>query len=133
MTGPETGGSPATKGVLLDLGGVVYVGSTPIKGALEAIERLRNAGLPLRFITNTTRRSRRQVIADLDRMGVRVSESELLTPAQMARSFLETHALSPFLLVHPDLAEDFAGLAPGTSDAVVSWRCRRTLHVRSTE
>lgn len=111
--------SSGVRGILLDLGGVVYVGSTPIDGAIAAVERLRDAGLPLRFITNTTRRSRRQVIADLDRMGLRVGDNELLTPALMARAFLEKHILSPFLVVHPELEEDFAGLAPGRSEAVV--------------
>lgn len=106
-------------GVLLDLGGVIYVGSTPIEGALAAVERLRNAGLPLRFITNTTRRSKRQVMADLREMGLHVSNDELLTPALLARAYLEKHALSPFLVVHPDLEEDFAGLLPGRAEAVI--------------
>src|SRR6185437_15326439 len=69
------------RGVLLDLGGVVYVGDTPIGGALSAVARLREAELPLRFVTNTTRRSRRQVIADLQRMGLRISDDELLNRA----------------------------------------------------
>ena len=108
---PESNDSSSQiSGVLLDLGGVIYVGSTPIEGALAAVERLRAAGLPLRFITNTTRRSRRQVIADLSRMGLDVLDDELLTPALLARAYLEKHGLSPFLVVHPDLVEDFAGL-----------------------
>ncbi len=118
MPGAETSAA-AIRGVLLDLGGVVYVGSTPIEGALAAIERLRAAGLPVRFITNTTRRCRRRVIADLGQMGLKVSEAELLTPALLARAYLERHGLSPFLLVHPDLEEDFAGLALGGAEAVV--------------
>ena len=111
--------SSAICGVLLDLGGVIYVGSTPIEGALAAVERLRAAGLPLRFITNTTRRSRRQVIEDLGRMGLQVLDDELATPALMARAYLEQRGLSPFLVVHPELEEDFACLAVGRSEAVV--------------
>jgi HAD superfamily hydrolase (TIGR01458 family) len=111
--------SLAVRGILMDLGGVIYVGSTPIEGAIAAVEQLRHGGIPLRFITNTTRRSRRQVIADLSRMGLRVEDNELLTPALMARSYLEKHSLSPFLVVHPELEKDFAGLAPGRSEAVV--------------
>ena len=111
--------SAPVRGVLLDLGGVVYVGDTPIGGALSAVARLREAGLPLRFVTNTTRRSRRQVIADLRRMGLPISDEELLTPALMARAFLLKHQLSPFLVVHPELEEDFAGLAAGHPEAVI--------------
>jgi HAD superfamily hydrolase (TIGR01458 family) len=114
-----SGSSAPVRGVLLDLGGVVYVGDTPIGGALSAVARLREAELPLRFVTNTTRRSRRQVIADLQRMGLRISDEELLTPASMARAFLQKHQLSPFLVVHPELVEDFAGLASGHPEAVI--------------
>ncbi len=42
-----------------DLGGVVYVGDAPLAGALEALERLRATGLPLRYITTTTRTPKR--------------------------------------------------------------------------
>jgi len=115
----SNGSSPRISGVLLDLGGVIYVGSTPIKGALAAVERLRNAGLPLRFITNTTRRSRRQLMDDLRQMGLRVSNEELLTPAILVRAHLEKHMLSPFLVVHRELEEDFADLPSGRAEAVV--------------
>jgi HAD superfamily hydrolase (TIGR01458 family) len=111
--------SSRISGVLLDLGGVIYIGSTPIDGALAAVERLRDARLPLRFITNTTRRSKRQVMADLCQMGLCVSNDELLTPALLARAYLEKHALSPFLVVHPELVEDFAGLPSDRTEAVV--------------
>ena len=115
MTGPEN----AIGGVLLDLGGVVYVGDRPLPGALEAVGRLRASGLPLRFLTNTTRRSARQLRADLARIGLRIAPEELLTPAQIARAQLAAEGLSPHLLVHPDLVEDFAGLPAGGSEAVV--------------
>ena len=36
------------RGILLDLGGVVYVGDTPLPGALDAVQRLKSAGLPVR-------------------------------------------------------------------------------------
>ena len=114
-----SGSSAPVRGVLLDLGGVVYVGDTPIGGALSAVARLRGAGLPLRFITNTTRRSRRRVIADLQRMGLHTSDDELLTPALMARAFLQKHQLSPFLVVRPEFEKDFTGLASGHPDAVI--------------
>ena len=43
------------RAVLLDLAGVVYQGEQPLPGAVQAIASLRNAGLLLRFLTNTTR------------------------------------------------------------------------------
>lgn len=40
------------RGLLIDLGGVVYQGRAPLPGALEALGQLRAAGLPYRFLTN---------------------------------------------------------------------------------
>lgn len=110
----------ALRGVLLDLGGVVYVGKDqPIPGAVEAIRRLRNLKLPLRFITNTTRRSQTQVLRDLNNLGLDAAPEELLTPAQMARAYLSAHNLSPYLLVHPNLESEFSELPAREREAVV--------------
>jgi HAD superfamily hydrolase (TIGR01458 family) len=43
----------------------------------------------------------------------------VFTPAVLAREFLVRENLSPFLAVHPDLGEDFAGLAEEGGEAVV--------------
>ena len=42
-------------GVLLDLDGVVYQGGSLIPGAVETIHILQHNNIPFRFITNTTR------------------------------------------------------------------------------
>jgi HAD superfamily hydrolase (TIGR01458 family) len=106
------------EGVLLDLDGVVHVRDKPVPGSLEAVARLRAAGTPFRFVTNTTRRPRRAIAANLAALGLRVAESEILTPASLARARLGARGLAPLLVIHPDLREDFAGLAEG-ADAVV--------------
>ncbi|WP_348630836.1 TIGR01458 family HAD-type hydrolase [Mesorhizobium sp. M2D.F.Ca.ET.140.01.1.1] len=105
--------------MLLDLLGVVYDGDTPITGAAEAIEHLRNAGLPLRFVSNTTRSPRSAIIAQLGGMGIDVADEELLTPARAAVEWLRRHGCQPHLLVHPDLEVEFAGLEGGSGRAVV--------------
>ena len=97
-------------GVLLDLGGVVYVGDAPLPGALEAIERLRGAGLGLRFITNTTRTPQRVMLGKLAAMGLEIAPDELFMPAIAARQALEARGLAAHLLIHPALEEDFEGL-----------------------
>lgn len=108
-------------GVLLDLGGVVFVGDRPVPGADEALARLRAAGLPLRFLTNTTRRSVRRLVADLAAIGIDLDPDEVLTPAQLARRRLVEDGLTPHLLVHENLEEEFADLASGreADEAVV--------------
>jgi HAD superfamily hydrolase (TIGR01458 family) len=109
----------AAKGVLLDLGGVVYVGEEPLPGAKEALGRLKDAGLPLRYLTNTTRKPRRALLEMLENIGLPVEREELFMPAIAARALLEEKKLSPHLLVHPALEEDFTGLEGGEGTALV--------------
>ncbi|WP_347567181.1 TIGR01458 family HAD-type hydrolase [Mesorhizobium sp. WSM4904] len=105
--------------MLLDLLGVVYDGDTPITGAVAAIGRLREAQLPLRFVSNTTRSPRSAIITQLAAMGIEVADEELLTPARAAVEWLRKHDRQPHLLVHPDLEVEFSGLKGGSGRAVV--------------
>jgi hypothetical protein len=93
------------KGVLLDLGGVVYVGDEPLPGAVESIDRLKSEGLVVRFITNVTRQSRRRLLEKLARLGLQASANEVFMPAIAARIYLANQGHSPHLLVSPALEE----------------------------
>jgi HAD superfamily hydrolase (TIGR01458 family) len=107
-------------GVLLDLAGVIYDGEDVIPGATDAVARLREAGLPIRFVSNTTRTSKQAVLTRLvDRHGLSVTSDELFTPAQAAREWLRQHDRSPYLLVHPDLEPDFRNLMGDHGTALV--------------
>ncbi|MDI7862117.1 TIGR01458 family HAD-type hydrolase [Rhizobiaceae bacterium n13] len=106
-------------GVLLDLAGVVYDGNNVIGGAIDAVARLRRAGMPVRFVSNTTRSSTQAIVNRLSDLGLPVSSADLFTPSRAARDFLRDHALSPHFLVHPGLLPDFAGLPEGIRNAVV--------------
>ncbi|MFQ5775499.1 MAG: TIGR01458 family HAD-type hydrolase [Kiloniellaceae bacterium] len=107
------------RGVLMDLGGVVYVGDEPLPGAIAALEGLKASGLPVRYLTNTTRTPRRAFLHKLRRLGVPAGEGDVFMPALAARAYLEDKGLSPHLLVHPALEEDFAGVPGGGAEAVV--------------
>lgn len=107
------------KGVLLDLSGVLYDGDTAIPGGVEAVARLREAGLPVRFLTNSTRSPRRALLQKLSRMGFDLDEAELFTPASAACALLREQGLRPHLLIHPDLEEDFGGVERGEGAVVV--------------
>ena len=58
--------------LLLDLDGVLYVEDEPIAGAPRGGRALRAAGLALRFVTNTTARSRARTLEKLGRLGFAV-------------------------------------------------------------
>src|SRR6478609_5985422 len=106
------------RAVLLDLAGVVYQGDQPLLGAVDAVASLRQAGLLLRFLTNTTRMPRRALLSRLADMGVRIADEELFTPTQAANAWLSARKLSPHLLIHPALAEDFANLPASENEGV---------------
>jgi HAD superfamily hydrolase (TIGR01458 family) len=110
------------RALLVDLDGVLYVEERPIEGAPEAVGKLREAGLGLRFVTNTTARSRRQTLDRLDRVGLGVSEEELVTPAALARRHCADAGHERVaLIMNEDVKEDFEGLtdAEESVDAVV--------------
>ncbi len=109
----------AIKGVLLDLSGVLYVGSDPVPGALPALQRLQSSGLPLRYITNTTRSTRRDIYTKLKRMGFAVREDDIFTAPGAIRHYLGEHELRPHFLIHPGLEPEVADLASEDPSAVV--------------
>ncbi len=104
---------------MFDLSGVLYVGDRLLPGAREALLSLRAAAIPVRFITNTTRSTRKQIVAKLTRMGLNIRERDILTPAMAARYYLRTYQLTPHLLVHPNLWGEFADLLNDSPNAVL--------------
>jgi HAD superfamily hydrolase (TIGR01458 family) len=70
--------------ILLDVDGVLHVSGQPLPGAADAVRRLRHDGHRLRFVTNATTRSKAQLAADLQAMGIELDESEVQTTADAA-------------------------------------------------
>ncbi len=105
--------------VVLDIGGVLLDGDTPLPGAREALERLRVAGFPFLLLTNTTRSARAALWARLDAAGLGVRQDQLLTPSVLAQAWLARETCRPMLLVHPQLRADFASLDETDPNAVV--------------
>jgi len=95
-------------GLLVDLDGTLYVGGEPILGAVEAVERMRESGVSLRFVTNTTRKPRREVHENLFRLGFGIEESEIITSAKTAAALIGGRSCHP--LVDESLLEDLSGV-----------------------
>jgi len=107
------------RGVLLDLSGVLYVGQERLPGALESVAELTAAGIPLRYITNTTRSPRAAILAKLTRMGFCIDPEELYTAPQAAFAHVGARGLRPLLILHPDLESDVGLSGSGPYDAVL--------------
>ncbi len=94
------------RGLLLDVGGVLYQGDEAIEGSAAAIAWLREKDLPFRLLTNTTRTTRASLARRLQGFGFEVSEAEIVTPASIAAAILKRDGARPHLFVHPDLLPD---------------------------
>jgi HAD superfamily hydrolase (TIGR01458 family) len=111
-----------TEALLLDLSGVIYVQDELVPGAAEALTRLRESGIPIRLVTNTTMRPRRSILERLERLGIEADPSELLTPATLAaRRCEESGYESVELVVLDELREDLEGIEQkgDSADAVI--------------
>jgi HAD superfamily hydrolase (TIGR01458 family) len=103
--------------VLLDLDGVLYVEGELLPGADDAVRRLRESGRSLRFVTNTTANSRAQTLEKLRGFGIDLDETELVTPAALARRHCEDAGhRSVALIMNDDVKADFEGLQEADRD-----------------
>lgn len=107
------------RGILLDLSGVLYTGDDPVPGAILAIKKLSETGLPVRYITNTTRRPRQSIIQSLDKMGFKIDAQDIFTAPIAAKHYLLLNNLNPYLLIHPDLEVEFTDIKTGKPNAVL--------------
>ncbi|WP_374338715.1 TIGR01458 family HAD-type hydrolase [Methyloversatilis sp.] len=109
---------PTPKALLIDLAGVLHVGDQRVPGSIEALARLRAAGLKLVFLTNTTRTPRRTLVAKMQALGLDVRDQELLTAPGATMNLAHSRGLHPHWIVHPDLRDE-VGPDAAEPDAVV--------------
>jgi HAD superfamily hydrolase (TIGR01458 family) len=111
---------PASPAFLVDIDGVLHVGDEPIAGADAALDQLRELGGGLRFLTNTTSKSRKQIVEHLQELGFDIEAEEVLTPAALAvRHCRERGYSSVKLLVGEPLRDDLAELSASARTGVV--------------
>ena len=114
-------------GFLFDLDGVLYRGSEPIEGAVEAVGAVRAAGRPIVFITNNATRTQEEVAAFLRRLGFAASAEEVVTSATATAAMLSSReGASAFVIGERGLRDALASVGielldgdPERSDLVV--------------
>ena len=105
-------------GVLIDIDGVLVTSWHQIDGAAAAVASCRAAGIALRFLTNTTSASRREIARRLTDAGIPVDPTEIISaPAATAAWLNAEHPDAACYLINSgDLGEDFAGVRVVGSD-----------------
>ncbi len=109
-------------GLLLDIEGVLMQGGAALPGGPETVATLTARGLPVRYLTNTTTRPRREIAAALADARFEASQAQVLSPASAAARLLHRQGLKRVhLATLPGLAEEFEGfdLVDDKANAVV--------------
>ncbi|KFQ45758.1 Haloacid dehalogenase-like hydrolase domain-containing protein 2 [Nestor notabilis] len=110
----------ALKAVLVDLNGTLHIEDSAVPGAQEALKRqLRSAPVTIRFVTNTTKECKRELLERLTKLGFDIAENEIFTSLTAARNLLEQKQVRPLLLVDDKALPDFTGIATDDPNAVV--------------
>uniref|UniRef100_H2YI81 Haloacid dehalogenase-like hydrolase domain-containing protein 2 n=1 Tax=Ciona savignyi TaxID=51511 RepID=H2YI81_CIOSA len=107
------------KAVLVDLSGTLHIGDTAVHGAQDAIAKLRNHRLKIKFVTNTTKESLRSLHSRLQRLGFDIDPDEIYSSLTSARRVVEEQHLRPHLMLSDSAREDFDGVNVVHPNAVV--------------
>lgn len=108
---------------MLDLDGVVWLGDRAVPGSVEAVARLRAAGVRVAFLTNNSSGRLRDYCAKLAEMGIPAGRDDVLTSAQAAASLVQPGSTA-LVCGGPGVEEALAErgvrtVAEGKADAVV--------------
>jgi len=98
--------------VLLDIDGVLTVSSEPLPGAVETLCWLREQGIVFGLVTNTSSKPRREIVANLNEMGIEVTSRQIFTAVSSAERFLTSQfpGASCLIVNQGSLDEDLAGI-----------------------
>ncbi len=123
----------SVRGVCLDIAGVLTDSGRLLPGAAEALQALDAAALPWRLLTNTSRRPQTAILAELTSLGLPVQAEQLFAAPRVVADAARARGLRPYLLVHPDIRAEFAGLDCREPNAVVLCDAAEGLDYRSLD
>ncbi|MFX0092008.1 MAG: HAD-IIA family hydrolase [Candidatus Hodarchaeota archaeon] len=78
------------KGIIFDIDGVLEFQGKVCDGAIETINSLRDKGIILRFLTNSTLKSRKSCTERLKKAGFRIFEEEVITASYATAEYLKS-------------------------------------------
>lgn len=95
----------------LDMDGTIYLGERWIDGALDFLREVENKGKKYIFLTNNSSKNPQTYISKLERMGLFIHESQIVTSGQATIAYLKRNfpGKRVFLLGNELLQEEFAG------------------------
>ncbi|QUH00669.1 TIGR01458 family HAD-type hydrolase [Saccharopolyspora erythraea] len=100
------------RALLIDIDGVLTVSWRPLPGAVDALARLRAAGVGVRLVTNTTSRTRSSIVRALRTGGFDIATDEVMTGVVATAEYLRHHhpGARCLLLNSGDVTDDLEGV-----------------------
>ena len=96
--------------ILFDLDGVLYEGDKAIDGAADTVNWFTKNHIPHLFLTNTTSKSRAELVKKLAGFGIESKAKDFLTPPVAATQWLQKNHLNDIALFVPETTrEEFSG------------------------
>lgn len=78
----------SVRAVLIDIDGVLTVSWQPLPGTVDALHEIRDSGLAVALLTNTTSRTRASIAGTLSAAGFPVSAEDILTAPAVTAAYL---------------------------------------------
>jgi HAD superfamily hydrolase (TIGR01450 family) len=76
---------------LFDLDGTIYLGDHVLPTVAETLERIRDRGIPVRFLSNNPTRSPSEYLTKLTRLGLRAEPAEIVNTLVTTTHWLREH------------------------------------------
>ena len=119
--------SKKVSALMLDLSGTIHIDDKLIPGVKDAISLLRNHGIPLQFVSNTSKENIHSLTNKIRKAGLNVEQDSIFTSLTAARDLgsklililtsfsifnisVIKEGLRPLLLLEDSAAEEFSGV-----------------------
>lgn len=103
----STSARKPVKAALIDLSGTLHIDDQPTEGAVDALKRLRSAGVSVKFVTNTTKESVGSLHDRLLKIGFELDRAEIYGSLTAASNYVTSNGLNPYYILTDDARKDF--------------------------
>lgn len=115
---------------LFDIDGTLWLGGTPIPGAVELLTRLREDGVPFGCLSNNSSDTRERIAGRLNKIGLPVSQENIVTCRDAVEPWFRNHnnggkEWNCFLIGN---CEDIPGVVRFETDPAKIMECDGVLH-----
>ena len=98
------------KGLLIDIGGVLYSGENVIEGAVEALKELKQK-YKIRLLSNSSRNTPENILLKLKKFGFDINAEEVFTALSAAKRFLEFNNSKAYVIATDEAKKFFEDLS----------------------